>query len=82
VSELALALGDAEAAAEILGAAAVLRGGDDPAHPLILSLRARLREALGDEQLTSAYRRGRAMTREEAIARTAPVVSDTAAVGA
>jgi predicted ATPase/DNA-binding SARP family transcriptional activator len=82
VSELALALGDAEAAAEILGAAAVLRGGDDPAHPLILSLRARLREALGDERLTSAYRRGRAMTREEAIARTAPVVSDAPAVGA
>jgi hypothetical protein len=82
VAELAVALGDAEAAAEILGAAAVLRGGDDPTHPLIIALRARLRETLGDEVVTGAYRRGRAMTREEAIARTAPVVSDAAAVGA
>jgi hypothetical protein len=82
VAELALALGDAEAAAEILGAAAVLRGGDDPTHPLIIALRERLRETLGDARLSGAYRRGRAMTREEAIARTAPVSSDAPAVGA
>lgn len=82
VAEFASALGDAEAAAEILGAAAVLRGGDDPTHPVIIALRERLRETLGDAGLTGAYRRGRAMTREEAIARTAPVSSDTPAVGA
>ncbi len=82
VSERTLAAGDPAGAAERLGACAVLRGGDDPAHPLILALRARLRDALGDQAYAAAYRRGRAMTREEAIARVAPATSDAAAVGA
>jgi hypothetical protein len=82
ISAVALEFGDAPAAAEMLGAAAVLRGGDDPSHPLIRDLRERLRAALGDEAFTAAHERGRAMTREQAIARLDPAGSDPAAVGA
>ncbi|MEZ5120604.1 MAG: hypothetical protein R2736_03335 [Solirubrobacterales bacterium] len=81
VSAVALEDGDARVAAEMLGAAAVLRGGDDPSHPLIRDLRDRLRAALGDEPFTAAYGRGRAMTREQALARLDPAASDPAAVG-
>lgn len=81
VATLALELGDAQGAAEVLGAAAVLRGGDDPTHPLIVMLRDRLRAALGDEASAAAYGRGRAMTREQALARLDPAASDPAAVG-
>jgi predicted ATPase/DNA-binding SARP family transcriptional activator len=81
-SEWLAARGAPTAAAEVLGAAAKLRGGDDAAHPLIIALDARLRDALGDDAFAAAYRRGRALTREEAIARLDPVASDAPAVGA
>jgi len=81
-----MARGDAGPAAEVLGAAAVLRGGDDPAHPEVIDLSARLRAALGDDAYAAAYRRGRAMTHEEAVARLDPASaaarSDAPAVGA
>ena len=51
VAELALALGQPERAAELLGARIVVRGIDDPADPAALKLVPRLRAALGDGPL-------------------------------
>ncbi|MGX6449015.1 ATP-binding protein, partial [Patulibacter sp. S7RM1-6] len=48
VAAVASGLGDAAAAAEILGAAARLRGAEDRTHPDIARLAARLRGTLGD----------------------------------
>jgi hypothetical protein len=60
-------------AAEILGAAAVVRGAEDMGDPEIAALMQRLRAALGDAELEAAYARGRDTTRDAALARLRPL---------
>ncbi len=64
-------LGDARAAAEILGAAAVLRGADDATDLRIAALTAELRAALGDE-FDVAYGAGKALDQAAALQRLDP----------
>jgi predicted ATPase/DNA-binding SARP family transcriptional activator len=70
---LASARGCAAEAAELLGAAAAVRGGDDPTNPEITRLR--------DDAQAAAYARGRALSREDALARIDAAVSRAAPVG-
>ncbi|UQX89600.1 winged helix-turn-helix domain-containing protein [Jatrophihabitans telluris] len=75
VATWAAALGDPAAwrhSAEILGAAAQLRGSDDRTDWFVRRLRERLTEQLGAEQLAACYGRGRALTRKAALARIDP----------
>ena len=58
VAELALALGQPERAAELLGASAVVRGGDDPTDPTAVKLMPRLRAALGADRYERCRARG------------------------
>jgi predicted ATPase/DNA-binding SARP family transcriptional activator len=67
LTDLAIAMGQSERAARMLGAAAAVRGAEDPGDPTIARLTARLREALGDDRYASAYAAGRQMDRAEAI---------------
>jgi predicted ATPase/DNA-binding SARP family transcriptional activator len=67
LTDLAIAMGQFERAARILGAATAVRGAEDPGDPTVARLTARLREALGDEHYASAYAAGRQMGRPEAI---------------
>ena len=60
--------GDPELAARILGAAAVLRGAEDPTAVDIKRVIAQLTEALGADGFAAAYGAGRALSRDEAIA--------------
>jgi predicted ATPase/DNA-binding SARP family transcriptional activator len=71
-AELALALGQPERAAELLGAGAVVRGADDPTEPTVLQLVPLLRAALGDERYEACYAAGRALARPAAIDRLDP----------
>jgi predicted ATPase/DNA-binding SARP family transcriptional activator len=64
---LALAFGQAERAAEMLGARTVVRGGDDPTEPMTVKLAPQLRAALGDDRYDRAVQRGKALSRAEAI---------------
>jgi hypothetical protein len=64
--------GDAGRAARMLGAAARLRGADDPTSAEIRALTATLRSALGDDGFTAAYAAGAALERAAAIACLAP----------
>jgi predicted ATPase/DNA-binding SARP family transcriptional activator len=66
-------LGCAREAAEMLGAADRLRGGEDPAAPDVARLALRLRAALGDEAFLAARAAGRALDRAGAIERLRPV---------
>jgi hypothetical protein len=75
-AELALALGAPARAAELLGACAVLRGGDDPTDPTTALLAPRLRAALGDAAYERAYKTGRALTRTQAVERLDPALLD------
>jgi hypothetical protein len=59
-------------AAEILGAAARLRGAEDRTHPEVAKLTAELREELGDAGFTKAFERGRALDRDGAMDRLDP----------
>jgi predicted ATPase len=84
-AELAAARGRPLDAAEVLGAAAQLRGAEDATNPEIVELRAALADAIGADALAGAYERGRALPRDAAIARVAPRVSsgsDATSVGA
>ncbi len=72
IAYLASAHGDQEDAAEILGAAARLRGADDLTSREILDLATRLRTALGDASFDAAYGRGKALGREAATERLTP----------
>ena len=65
-------VGDAAAAAEILGAAARLRGAEDRTDPVIVRLTAHLRETLGDAAYEAAFTAGRWQERDAALARLAP----------
>jgi ATP/maltotriose-dependent transcriptional regulator MalT len=66
-AELALALGQPERAAELLGAGAVVRGADDPTDPTALQLVPLLRACLGDDRYEACYTAGRALARPAAI---------------
>ncbi|HWI71068.1 MAG TPA: BTAD domain-containing putative transcriptional regulator, partial [Baekduia sp.] len=59
-------------AAEILGAAARLRGSADRTSPDVVALTARLRDELGDAAFEGAFATGRALDREAALARLDP----------
>ncbi|MEH3052663.1 MAG: hypothetical protein PGN13_01450 [Patulibacter minatonensis] len=59
-------------AAEILGAAAGLRGAEDPTNTDIARLTTRLREALGAPAFAAAFEDGRGLARADAIARIDP----------
>jgi predicted ATPase len=64
--------GDAVGAAQRLGAAARLRGTDDPTQPDIATLTARLRDELGADRFAEAYAWGKSLDRDAAIARLEP----------
>ena len=68
LAELALALGQPERAAELLGARIAVRGGDDPTDPTAVKLAPLLRAALGEDRYARAVRTGQALGRAEAIA--------------
>jgi predicted ATPase/DNA-binding SARP family transcriptional activator len=67
LADLAIAAGQPERAARMLGAAAAVRGAEDPGEPAVIRLAARLRAALEAERYASAYAAGRQMDRAEAI---------------
>ena len=58
LAELALALGQPERAAEMLGATTVVRGGDDPTDPTLARLAPLLRAALGADRYEAVLRLG------------------------
>jgi hypothetical protein len=68
LAELALALGQPERAAELLGARIVVRGGDDPTDPTAVKLAPLLGAALGEDRYARAVLAGKALGRAEAIA--------------
>ncbi len=72
-AHIAAARGNADEAAELLGAAAAIRGGDDFTSPEVAAVR--------DEARSAAYDRGRALSREEALARLEAAASRAAPVG-
>lgn len=63
--------GSADVAAEMVGAAARLRGGEDPTDPAIRRLLDRLRTSAG-AGFDAAYERGWGLSRDDAIARLDP----------
>jgi len=72
LAALALALGQPERAAELLGARTAVRGGDDPTDPMGVKLLPQLRATLGDDRYERAVGRGKALSRAEAISRLDP----------
>jgi predicted ATPase/DNA-binding SARP family transcriptional activator len=72
-AHLAAARGKPEEAAELLGAAAAIRGAEDLTSPEVTAVR--------DEARSAAYDRGRALSREEALKRLEAAVSRAAPVG-
>jgi predicted ATPase/DNA-binding SARP family transcriptional activator len=72
-AHLAAARGRPEEAAELLGAAAAIRGADDFTSPEVAAIR--------DEARSAAYDRGRALSREEALKRLEAAASRPAPVG-
>jgi predicted ATPase len=71
-AELALALGQPELAAELLGARAAVRGYADPTDPTAVKLAPRLRAALGADRYARCHAAGQALGRAEAIKRLDP----------
>jgi tetratricopeptide (TPR) repeat protein len=70
---VAAARGRPDEAAELLGAAAAIRGADDATSPEVRRLR--------DDARSAAYARGRALSRQDALARLDAAVSRAAPVG-
>lgn len=68
VAALAQARGESGSAARMLGVAARLRGAEDPTDIVVRRLRSELPAALGADVFTAAYERGRALSREDALA--------------
>jgi len=68
LAHLTHAIGQPERAAEMLGACAAVRGGEDPTDPMVTQLGPRLREALGSDGYARAYDRGKELSRAEALA--------------
>jgi predicted ATPase len=66
-AELAMALGQSERAAELLGAGAAVRGAHDPTDPAVQHLAPLLRAALGDAGYEAAYASGSGLGRPAAI---------------
>jgi tetratricopeptide (TPR) repeat protein len=81
LAEIVTAAGDPAGAAVMLGAAARLRGADDPTARDIATLSARLRAALGDARFDECYAQGKALDREAAIERLTPPDLSAAAIG-
>ena len=75
LADIALADGDAEKAAALLGTAEVLRGMADEADVDVVRVRATARAALGEEGFALAHRRGTARSRAEVLAALAEEVS-------
>lgn len=76
VADLATATGHSVDAAQMMGAAARLRGADDPTQLDIRRLAAALRAALGDEGYEAAYAQGRSLDHDAALARLDPASLD------
>jgi hypothetical protein len=72
VADVALDADRPLAAAEIVGAAAHLRGAEDPGSPAVRRVVVPGRARAGEQAWDEAFRRGRAMTRAEAIRRLDP----------
>jgi hypothetical protein len=72
VASLACAEGAFEDAATMLGAAARLRGADDPTGSDIIAVTTLARQALGPERFEKAYAAGRSLDRPAAQARIDP----------
>jgi predicted ATPase/DNA-binding SARP family transcriptional activator len=72
LAEIVRSAGDAETAAVMLGAAAQLRGADDPTARDIAVLVTQLREQLGAEVFDARYAAGKALDRDAAIERLRP----------
>jgi tetratricopeptide (TPR) repeat protein len=68
LADVALLEGDAEQAALLLGAGTVLRGASVPGDPDIARVAAATTARLGEAAYQRAYRRGAAMTYEQALA--------------
>ncbi|GII04982.1 SARP family transcriptional regulator [Planobispora takensis] len=64
--------GDPTGAAEVLGAAELVRGAPDLFDPEVSRLTGRLRRELGEEAYAAAYARGRRLSREAAVGRMTP----------
>jgi len=67
-AELALASGDQAKAAQLLAAAAVVRGADDPTAMEVRRLSERLRLALGDVMFAENQAQGAELSRAAALA--------------
>jgi len=67
VAQLALAEGDADRAAALLGVAAAQRGEPDLGNPEVLAVDVAARRALGDRVAERAFERGRAMPRQAGV---------------
>ena len=65
-------------AAEVLGAAVVVRGADDPGDPEVRRLREHLERELGEDGFAPAFARGAGLDRVAAIELAAPVSSAVA----
>ena len=76
VAELALAFGQPEVAAELLGAGIVVRGGGDATDTAAVQLVPRLRGVLGDAGYERAYQNGKALDRQAAVERLDPSLLD------
>jgi predicted ATPase len=72
LAEIAADVGRFEVAAEMLGAAARLRGADDPTAVDIARLLSILRPALGPGEFTTRYEHGKSLDREAALKRLDP----------
>jgi hypothetical protein len=68
LAHLAHKLGHPGRAAEMLGACAAVRGGEDPTDLAVTLLGSRLREDLGPDAYDRAYAAGTALSRAEALA--------------
>ncbi|MDQ8043310.1 MAG: BTAD domain-containing putative transcriptional regulator [Patulibacter sp.] len=74
LSSIALAAHDGRFVdgAQMLGAAARLRGANDDSNPEVVRLTTLLREALGDDAFAEAFSAGRALDRDDAVKRADP----------
>jgi hypothetical protein len=80
LAQLALALGQPDRAARMVGAGTAVRGAADPTDPLIALLRPRLQQALGEDAYDQAHAAGAALSRAEAFTflDPAPLFTETA----